>query len=309
MSARPTDSTCILLSLQILPACQGHYDQDPGMDARQQELHSRMEDEHWWFLGKRHIVRTLIGSLLPPDGKSLVVDVGCGPGGNIGALADSYEAAGIDTSPDAIALARQRFPGVRFWQGQLAEVPAEFDRGASLYLLTDVLEHVADDFLFLSTLLARCQVGAHVLVTVPANDALWSRHDEVLGHYRRYRDSQLQLVWQDLPVTPLLLSYYNSRLYPVIRLIRLLNRHHRTSFGDHGTDLHLPSRPVNRALAALFAAEAKVLEACLEGRRSAGYRFGASLIAVLRVDEAGITPRSRPASVNFDHPSDRGAHR
>ena len=267
-----------------------------------------MEDEHWWFLGKRHIVRTLVGSVLPPDGESLVVDVGCGPGGNIGALADSYEVAGIDTSSDAIALARRRFPSVRFWQGELADVPSEFDHGASFYLLTDVLEHVADDFLFLSTLLARCQKGAHVLLTVPANEALWSSHDEVLGHYRRYRRRQLEMVWQGLPVTPLLVSYYNTRLYPVIRLIRGLNRYSRSSFGDRGTDLRLPPDPVNRYLASLFAAESKILAACLEGRRSTGYRFGASLIAILRVDELGIVPRIRPNDVNFEHRPDRGAN-
>ena len=264
-----------------------------------------MEDRHWWFLGKRQIVRTLVRSVLPPDDKSLVVDVGCGPGGNIGDLAGSYETAGIDTSPDAIALARQRFPAVRFWQGELAEAPPEFDRGARLYLMTDVLEHVPDDFLFLSTLLARCQRGALVLLTVPANDALWSRHDEVLGHHRRYQLHQLEVVWQGLPVTPLLLSYYNTRLYPVIRLIRGLNRFGRRSYGDRGTDLRLPPDPLNRLLASLFGAESKVLEDCLEGRRPNGYRFGASLIAILRVDQTGIAPRRRPEDVNFEHFSNR----
>lgn len=279
------------------------------MDARQQELHSRMEEQHWWFLGKRQIVRTLLDSLLPPDGQSLIVDVGCGPGGNVGALADTYDTAGIDTSPDAITLARQRFPEVRFWQGALGEAPPEFDQGAKLYLLTDVLEHVPDDFLFLSTLLSRCQAGAHVLLTVPAKDALWTSHDEVLGHYRRYELSQLELLWQDLPVTPLLVSYYNTRLYPAIRLIRAMTRYGRISFGDRGTDLRMPPRSVNRFLASLFGSESKVLEDCLEGRRATGYRFGASLIAILRVEDGGIAPRHRPASVNFEHNPGGAANR
>ena len=271
------------------------------MDARQQELHSRMEEQHWWFLGKRQIVRTLLHSLLPPDGQSLIVDVGCGPGGNVAALADTYDAAGIDTSADAIALARQRFPGLRFWQGELGEAPPEFDRGASVYLLTDVLEHVPDDFLLLSTLLSRCQKGAHVLLTVPANDALWSSHDEVLAHYRRYNRSQLESLWQGLPVTPLLVSYYNTRLYPVIRLVRALNRLGGKSFGQRGTDLRLPPEPANRILASFFGGEARGLNDYLEGRRPEGYRYGASLIAILRVDGPGIVPRHRPSHVDFDH--------
>ena len=260
-----------------------------------------MEERHWWFLGKRQIIKTLLASLPTPGERSLVVDVGCGPGGNIGALADAYDVAGIDTSPDAIALARQRYPGVRFWQGDLGEAPPGLDDGASFYLITDVLEHVPDDFLFLSTLLARCRQGAHVLLTVPANDALWSSHDEVLGHFRRYDRSQLELVWQGLPVTPLLISYYNTRLYPVIRLVRALNRYGRMSFGQRGTDLHVPPDPVNRLLASLFEGESRVLKDCLEGRRPEGYRYGASLIAILRVDDPGIAPRQRPDHVDFEH--------
>jgi SAM-dependent methyltransferase len=260
-----------------------------------------MEEQHWWFLGKRHIIKTLLASL-PALGKpKLVVDVGCGPGGNVGALADTYDVVGIDTSPDAIALARQRYPGVRFWQGELGEAPPEIDDGTSFYLMTDVLEHVPDDFLLLSTLLARCRQGAHILLTVPANDALWSSHDEVLGHFRRYDRSQLELVWQGLPVTPLLLSYYNTRLYPVIRLVRALNRYGGKSFGHRGTDLYLPPDPVNRLLASLFAGESRVLKDCLEGRRPEGYRYGASLIAILRVDGPGIVPRHRPNHLDFDH--------
>jgi hypothetical protein len=136
---------------------------------------------------------------------------------------------------------------------------------------------------------------------VPANDALWSSHDEVLGHFRRYDRSQLELVWQGLPVTPLLLSYYNTRLYPVIRLVRALNRYGGKSFGHRGTDLYLPPDPVNRLLASLFAGESRVLKDCLQGRRPEGYRYGASLIAILRVDGPGIVPRHRPNHLDFDH--------
>lgn len=259
-----------------------------------------MEDVHWWFLGKRQIIKTLLSSVIPPDGKSLVVDVGCGPGGTVGALAGSYAVVGVDLSADAIALARQRFPEIHFWHGELGEAPAELDEAASCYLLTDVLEHVPDDYLFLSTLLARCQVGAHVLMTVPANDALWSSHDEVLGHYRRYDRSQLEMVWQGLPVTPLLVSYFNSRLYLPIRVIRWLTQHGELSFGKRGTDLRLPPELVNRCLATIFGGEARILTECLEGRRSEGYRHGASLVAILRVDDRGIAARARPANVNFD---------
>ena len=38
----------------------------------------------------------------------------------------------------------------------------------------------------LSGLLAAAAPGAYFLLTVPADESLWSEHDESFGHYRRY---------------------------------------------------------------------------------------------------------------------------
>src|SRR5882724_8247607 len=84
------------------------------MDQRQFELHAEMELKHWWFLGRRKIVRELIHRALPPSPKALVVDVGCGTGANIAALEGEYDCLGVEPSADAVRLARARFPSVRF---------------------------------------------------------------------------------------------------------------------------------------------------------------------------------------------------
>lgn len=276
------------------------------MDDQQFELHAEMEDRHWWFLGRRHILSTLVRRLLPAGADKLVVDVGCGTGGNIGALAGDYATLGIDTSAAAIELARRRFPRTRFWCGELGEAPGELDAGADLYLLMDVMEHVADDFLFLSTTLSRCRAGCHVLITVPAEPRLWSSHDLALGHFRRYAATRLRQVWEGLPVDVRLLSHFNTRLYPPIRVIRWVNRRLGRSAGRLGTDLRLPPAPLNRALARVFAGEAKALVRRLDGERSGAYRVGASLVAVLRVREAGISPRGKPADLPADQLKDWG---
>ncbi|UCC73371.1 MAG: class I SAM-dependent methyltransferase [Gemmatimonadota bacterium] len=276
------------------------------MDVDQFELHAEMEDRHWWFLGRRHILQTLVGQLVPAGAGKLVVDVGCGTGGNIGALGEHYATVGIDTSATAIDLARRRFPRTRFWCGELAEAPGDLDADADLFLLTDVIEHVSDDFLLLSTLLARCKVGAHVLITVPANPHLWSSHDVALGHYRRYDVARFRRVWDGLPVDLRLLSYFNARLYPPIRLIRWVTRRLGGSAGRLGTDLSVPPASINRVLARIFAGEGKVLARRLDENGSGGYRAGASLVAVLRLREAGISPRGKPADVPADGLAEAG---
>jgi SAM-dependent methyltransferase len=69
------------------------------------------------------------------------------------------------------------------------ELPAErFD----VALLLDVLEHVPDDRALLGRIAGELLApGGHVLVSVPALQALYTRHDVELGHHRRYGGSRL----------------------------------------------------------------------------------------------------------------------
>ncbi len=165
---------------------------------------------------------------------------------------------------------------------------------ASLVLLTDVLEHVPDDFSLFSSLLAATRPGTYFLVTVPADASLWSRHDESFGHYRRYDAERFARVWQGLPATCLLASHYNTRLYPAVKLVRWWNRRHGEAHGAAGTDFSMPLAPVNRCLEWILADESRRLLSLVSGRRHDGYDQGVSLIALLR-REAGDCPE-RPAA-------------
>ena len=271
------------------------------MKTAQFDLHASIEQRHWWFLGRRRIMQSLVRQVLPPSRDATIVDVGCGTGGNIAALANNYRCVGIDTSPDAISYARQRFPDVRFICGQAPHDLGEAMAHGRMFLLMDVLEHVQDDFALLSTLLAAASPGAYFLVTVPADLSLWSGHDESFGHYRRYDLQRLQRVWAGLPVTPLLTSYFNARLYPLIKLSRAASRRRGHSAGRSGTDFWLPAKPANRLLEEVFAGESRVLGNVLKGQRLQGYHQGVSLVALLRRDAGPIAIRSKPADLAADY--------
>ena len=156
------------------------------MQLAQFQLHADVEDTHWWFAGRRMVMQHLVRQVLPPSKGLTVVDVGCGTGANIASLAGEYDCVGIDPSDDAIEFARSRFPGVRFVCGHVPDDLGEVMCEARLVLLMDVLEHVPDDYEFLSKLMAASAPGTQFLVTVPANPSFWSEHDESNGHYRRY---------------------------------------------------------------------------------------------------------------------------
>jgi SAM-dependent methyltransferase len=270
------------------------------MRTEQFQLHAEIEERHWWFVARRRIVRQLVRRVLPPSPETTIVDVGCGTGANVAALSDRYRCVGIDRSEEAIRFARERFAAVQFVHGRAPDDLGTTMHEARLFLLMDVLEHVEDDFAMLSELLGAARPESCFLVTVPADESLWSQHDESFGHYRRYEPGRLARLWADLPVSTVLLSYFNARMYPLVRMVRAWNRLRGRASGRAGTDFWTPPGPVNRLLEATFAGEANVLEGLLDGRRPHGYRRGSSLIALLRRGAGRIAKRNKPDDVAPD---------
>lgn len=247
------------------------------------ELQGRIEEVHWWFRARRHVLLRLGRELLPEPGT--ILDCGCGTGGNICAFPPVHRRFGVDPSPEAIAIARAKCPGVEFVQGMVPQDASEEIHAADLVLLTDVLEHVEEDGEVLAGLVKGMKPGAHLLLTVPADPGLWSPHDVSHGHFRRYTADMLASLWKGLPVVVRLLAPFNRRLYPFVWMVRQLTRACRRSAGAAGTDLRLPARPVNEILFRIFSGEAEGLLKAMAGTASVPGGRGVSLVAVLRKED------------------------
>jgi len=252
------------------------------MDRSHFEVVADVDQRHWWFLGRRRILRDVIAALLPPNPNTTIVDIGCGPGANIAALADDYRCIGIDTSADAIEFARQRFPKVAFFTGIAPRDLWEETARADALLLMDVLEHVPDDGAVLEPLVRATHPGALILITVPADMKLWSSHDVGLSHYRRYDPGMLQKAWAGLPVELVAMTHFCSRLYPLARLQRGLGMVREKLSSKRRWDMKVPARPMNRLLERTFAGESSVVVETVRRCRNQGYQRGVSLMAVLK---------------------------
>ncbi len=246
-----------------------------------------MEETHWWFTGRREIVRRLVHQVLPPGARSILMDVGCGTGGNLASFAGDYACYGWDPSDEAVRLARESHPPARFQAGDLREAFSSLPSPPDLLLVMDVLEHIQEDRSFFSQLVSALRPGGYLLLTVPAGMELWSPHDISFGHFRRYSRTQLEELWKDQPVTPRLVSHYNSRLYPIVRCVRLWTRFRGHTSGEAQTDFRLPPPWLNRALARVLSAEADVLVNQLKRNRGSGFACGVSLIALLQKGKKG----------------------
>ena len=154
------------------------------MDLREGRVNDDRDDDarHPWERARLAVVRALIGD--HADTRR-IIDLGAGDGYQARALAnDGYDVTAVDPAftNDDIASLQHRRVAAR------TSPPAPAD--SADVLLLDVIEHVDDDSQLLVNARALARGGV-VIVTVPAWPALWSAHDEALGHRRRYTPSSL----------------------------------------------------------------------------------------------------------------------
>ena len=230
------------------------------------------EDRHWWYRGRRKVLERVVEDLRLPA-RARILDAGCGSGRNMIELARRGTVTGVELSAPSVEKARRRGCG-EVIEGSVLEMPfadGSFDLAVSL----DVIEHLEDDLGALRELRRTIAPGGALLLTVPAYQWLWSGHDEINHHQRRYTLRSLKAVAEQAGWRQERTTYFNSLLLPVAIALRVLDRFNRKTT-ESSLDLWVPPEPVNRVLELPL-----VLEAALIGR---GGRIpaGLSLLSVFR---------------------------
>ena len=151
----------------------------------------------------------------------IVLDIGCGDSFMAEQIARSYPAVtfcGIDTGFDEQFIGtftgRLSVSNLRLFKTLEDAAVYIGDGKATVILLLDVLEHIQDDVAFLKRLQASPLVDtqARYVLSVPAFGFLFSTHDVVLGHYRRYSNKMLERHLKRAGLEPLVMSYFFSSL-------------------------------------------------------------------------------------------------
>ncbi|MCK4546053.1 MAG: methyltransferase domain-containing protein [Candidatus Eisenbacteria sp.] len=181
-----------------------------------------LEDRYWWFRGRRELARSLLSRFGVWRDGDRILDVGCGTGSTLAALSDLGTTVGLDASPEALRFCRNRNLSllVRSPAGRIPFQNGTFHAAVAL----DLLEHVSDEQSVLQEIHRVVRPGGLTLVTVPAFQFLWSRHDVALHHLRRYRAGEIARLMEDAGFAILKLSYAVSLLFFPIALYRLLEK-------------------------------------------------------------------------------------
>lgn len=216
---------------------------------------AKIEERYWWHVARRRILQKVLDSLGLRPGARLL-EAGCGSGGNLSLLARFGELHAFEPDDLARAMANRRAV-IRVEKGALpSAVP--FAGPFDLIVMLDVLEHIDDDVEALLGLRRHLGEGGRLLLTVPAFAALWSHHDVIAHHRRRYSLSSLQRTLQSAGFAVEYATYFNSLLFPLVYLAKKAGNFSRPRGGDR----RVPPSPLNRLLTAVFASERFLLPRC-----------------------------------------------
>lgn len=221
------------------------------MEASVYEVDARVQETHWWYVGRRRLFLDRIERLgVSPSAP--VLDVGPSAGTNLRMLADAgfENVVGIDMSRDAATFCRDAHlaPVVIGDGTRMPFRDASFD----LVLATDFVEHLDDDRAALREIERVLRPGGHCLITVPAFASLWGLQDELAHHKRRYARKEILAALDDAGLTATESFHFNYLLFAPIWLARQLFKLKRPNVKSE-SDINTPL--VNRILRLIFAAD------------------------------------------------------
>jgi SAM-dependent methyltransferase len=212
------------------------------MDRRVYDRMAEHDSTHWWYRARRDILADYITRYagLPADAR--ILEIGCGTGHNLPMLARFGEVDAIEIEPAARAVAAKRL-GKPVGDAPLPALPG-VPRG-------HVVEHIEDDVAALRAMAECLAPGGRILIAVPAHQWMWSAHDVVNHHHRRYSKATLLKAIEGAGLTARRMRWFNSLLFPVAAAARVMGR----ITGRDDSDDSPPPKPLNAAFETIFRLE------------------------------------------------------
>lgn len=231
-------------------------------------INYELETSYWWFVARNEIVLSLVKRFASLNKGETVLDVGCGTGGFASLLDAQYNVLCLDTSSLAIEYCRKRGLSNVFLM-PLQDFPSENYSIRAIFFL-DVIEHIDDDYSVLDRAREILASKGYLIVTVPAYRWLWSRHDEIHMHKRRYTKQQLKELLLALNFDIKFISYFNSFLFLPAAVKRFFQKNHDEA---EVQPVDPVSETTNKVLKRIFLFEKHILPIFR-------FPFGLSIVAI-----------------------------
>jgi ubiquinone/menaquinone biosynthesis C-methylase UbiE len=189
------------------------------MDDKEFERTYQIENNYWWNLGRFRIIESFVQRYICPDPSKPMVDLGCGTGATTRWLQKFGNVRGVDASPLALKYCRKR--GLQnLLKSDLEKLKLTSNSQEAVFAL-DILEHIPDDTKAIQEMFRVLKPGHKCLVVSPAYQWLWSEHDRVCQHQRRYTLGEMSDKLENAGFKIIRKSYcISSPLLPLLFLLK-----------------------------------------------------------------------------------------
>ena len=213
---------------------------------------------HWWFQARECILMRFIEShrsqIFPESGVGRILDIGAGVGQLSAAMRGFGEVTALEGAPEALGIL-EGVEDIAIVPGFLpndALLPNHFDLATAF----DVMEHIEDDDGAAKDVYEVLRPGGFFLMTVPAHPYLWSDHDVIHHHFRRYRPAQAGELLEGVGFEIRFATPFQCYLFPLLLMERLARRLLGRDAAASAR-LGVPARPVNGLLQRIFSSESR----------------------------------------------------
>ncbi len=191
------------------------------MEKNYYKAYYQLEREHWWFVARGEMLLAHLRSENEGKKPLKILNVGTATGRTSELLMQLGEVESIEFDTDCCDFVRENV-GIKVTEGSILDLPFA-DNMFDIVCAFDVIEHVGDDATAVKELFRVAKSGGLVSVSVPAFQFLWSQHDVVNHHFRRYTRANLREVFlKNGNGNSIYETYFNFWLFFPISAFRLL---------------------------------------------------------------------------------------
>ena len=242
------------------------------MDQSYSEYYEKLYFNHWWWRARERSILCRIEERFAERSDLRILDIGCGNGLFFKEMSRFGRVEGVEGN-GSIVLPDNPFKD-SIHIGTLETAPLE-EKSYDLFLLLDVIEHIDDDYGTLRRVRELAKPGATVVITVPAMMSMWTAHDDINFHKRRYTKAGLRKLLTSLGFQIDELNYFFVALGLPKLALHLVEKFTNPK-KDAAALPPIPPDPINSLARSYFEFEDRVLPESLRF-------FGSSLIAILKV--------------------------
>jgi ubiquinone/menaquinone biosynthesis C-methylase UbiE len=178
-----------------------------------------LERSNWWFMARKHILRDQLYKLLKGRENLRILNVGAALGASSVMLKEFGNVTSIEYNKECCEFVKKQF-NYDFIHGSITELPFE-DNTFDVVCAFDVVEHVQEDTQAIKELHRVCKPGGFTFTTVPTFKFMWSEHDEINEHVRRYTMTSYLKLFNSVDSSICFRSYFNFWLFFPIAAFRI----------------------------------------------------------------------------------------